>query len=191
MSNKVRKIRTAEEILMDMQEEYIKGNYTSSRKRKVATDTRDPDLPKKPISSFMRFMKENQSKVQEKHPQLTITEVASRVGKKWRKLSDERKKEYADRFHEELDEYNHKMVVYMKEHPHPNVKPPKSSFELWSTKEETKIKEDKPEISDKKLKKKLKRRWDNLEESEKTKWNEKERKEINSYKKRCVKAEKK
>lgn len=189
LSNRVRKTRTAMEILQDMKTSHKKdtGSSTVSRKRKAPVD---PDLPKKPITSYMLFYQAKKSKLLEKHPELSVIEISQKLGKRWRNLSDEKKQKYSDQWHNDMEDYNHKMMKYLKNH-HPDVEPPLTAFDLWAEEESKQIKSDKPEISDRKLKKKLNRRWENLEESEKSKWTDKEKKEMKKYKKRIVLAEKK
>lgn len=180
LTSKVRKLRTAKEILEDAKQMMAdkKENNVESRKRK--RDDKDPALPKLPITSYLIFCKEKQPGFAEKYATLSSQELRVKMGKKWRKLSDEKKKKYQDMYLENRKKYEHDLTQYYIEH-FPEQKAPKTAFDLWSEEKEKEIKEDRPEISDKKMKKKLKKRWEKLDDKDKEKWEKKSKPEIDKY----------
>ena len=91
------------------------------------------------------------------------------------------------RYKKELEEYNEGMVKYLC-HKYPDQKTPMSAYEVWKEKEETAIKSDRPEISQKKLNKKLKRRWENLDASEKKRYWSKSQHAIGRFQKKVLKS---
>eukprot|EP00798_Chlamydomonas_sp_ICE-L_P004607 gene4607-14800_t len=57
---------------------------------------KDPNAPKKPLSGYMFFCKDNREAVKEKDSSLKITEIASELGRMWKALTDEEKKPYQE-----------------------------------------------------------------------------------------------
>jgi len=86
----------------------------SSEKKKRAK--KDPNSPKRPLSAFMIFSNEKRDEVREKLGKDTkITEVASKLGKMWKKVDDDEKKKYQKKaaklketYEKELKKYNSK-----------------------------------------------------------------------------------
>lgn len=184
ISHRVRKIRTAREVVQDMQD-VLKKTASSVKKK----DTIDPELPKKPHTPYIRFVMAKRNGIVERHPEMNNPDIARKLGSKWKKLSEEKKKKYLDVYHEEMEDYTAQLMDYLKKH-NPGINPPKTKFELWAEEEKKKIKQDRPEISEKKLAKKLRRRWENLEEEEKEKWEKKEKKEQKNFRDRISRAKK-
>lgn len=109
ISNRVRKMRTAMEILQDMKDHHKKAPPTA-KKRKLDVD---PDLPKKPLSSYFQFSMAKRKKVAEKHPELNSVEIGKKLSKRWNNLSDEKKQKYSDNYHKGMEEYHHQMIEYL------------------------------------------------------------------------------
>ena len=180
ISNRVRKMRTANEILKDMKEHNTKKK---SREKKEITS----DIPKKPLTPYFRYYMAKRHGVIERHPEMNLLDVTRKLGSKWKNLSEEKKKKYCDKYHEEMEDYTLQVMDYLKTH-NPEVRPPKTKFELWAEEEKKKIRADRPDISEKKLAKKLRRRWENLEEEEKLKWEKKEKRELKRFRERISKS---
>ncbi|KAK3744387.1 hypothetical protein QZH41_002699 [Actinostola sp. cb2023] len=186
ISHRVRKMKTAREVLEDMKL-YHKNARTTSRKKKVVVD---PDLPKKPLSSYLQYLQAKRSKFIEKHPGSSNIDITQRLSKRWNKLSDEKKQKYSDSYYRGMEQYQHQMVEYLKKH-NPEVTPPLSSFDLWAVEESKTIKNARPDITDRKLKKKLTRRWNNIDSEGHSKWDQTAKKEFLKFKKRVISYQKK
>ena len=78
------------------------------------------------------------------------------------------------------------ITQYFIEH-YPDERPPKTAFELWSESKEKEMKKDRPDMSQKKLNKKVKKYWEKLEESKKEKWEKKAKREVTRYIKKMKK----
>ena len=76
--------------------------------------------------------------------------------------------------------YSEELTQYLSKH-FPDEKPPSTAFEKWRVEVENEIKKERPEISEKKLNKKLIRRWEKLEESEKSLLEKKARNKLSSF----------
>tara|TARA_B100000900_G_C19973550_1_gene470850 strand:- start:48 stop:485 length:438 start_codon:yes stop_codon:yes gene_type:complete len=81
---------------------------------------KDPNKPKKPKSGFLFFCEKHRPKLIEeekkKNGKVVIGEIAKKLGKKWKTLSDTQKKKYNDmkeadkvRYSQELEAYNNKI----------------------------------------------------------------------------------
>ena len=64
---------------------------------KKVKKTRDPDEPKKPLSSFMIFRAEEEAGVKRELPSLLPRDVMSELGNRWRLLEQEEKEVYMAR----------------------------------------------------------------------------------------------
>lgn len=62
------------------------------RKRKTKKGKRDPNKPKRSMSSFMFFANEKRAEVRQQHPELKITEIGKKLGELWAALPEEQKK---------------------------------------------------------------------------------------------------
>ena len=62
-----------------------KGRGSGKRKLK------DPEAPKRPLSSYLEFCKDARPLLLASDHNLTVTEVGKELGKQWRELPSERK----------------------------------------------------------------------------------------------------
>lgn len=60
------------------------------KKKKV----KDPNAPKKNITAYFHFAAAKRPEVKAEDPDIPVTEVAQRIGEKWRNLTDEEKLPY-------------------------------------------------------------------------------------------------
>ena len=66
----------------------LSTSYSSVKKKK------DPNAPKKPKSSYMKFCDVKRSEVMKAHPEAKMGDVSKHLGKMWKELSDEEKAQY-------------------------------------------------------------------------------------------------
>lgn len=185
LTSKIRKMRTVNEILEDAKLKVAeKDDSVKSRKRK--RDDKDPAFPKTPLTSYLIFCEEKRPRLAQKYTDLGSKELMTKLAKKWQKLSDQKKQKYQDIYVENRKKFDHDITQYFIEH-YPDEKPPKTAFNLWSESKEKEIKKDRPDISEKKLKKKVKKYWEKLEDSEKEHWEKKAKSEVSKYIKRMKK----
>lgn len=171
LTSKIRKKRTANEVLEDAKKKVADQKKTRKRKR----DDRDPSLPKMPLTAYLLFCEQKRPRLAQKYGN---KEVMGKLAKKWSKLSDEKKEKYKEMYRESRQKYEHDIVQYYVDH-YPNETPPKNAFDLWSLDKAAEIKKSRPDISEKKLKKKLKRYWEQLEDKEQ--WEKKAKKEVDKF----------
>ena len=188
LTSKIRKMRTVNEILEDAKLK-VAGKEDSVNSRKRKRDDKDPAFPKTPLTSYLIFCEEKRPRLAQKYTSLGSKELMTKLAKKWQKLSDQKKQKYQDIYLENRKKFDHDITQYFIEH-YPDEKPPKTAFELWSESKGKEIKKDRPDISEKKLKKKVKKHWEKLEDGEKEHWEKKSKSEVSRYIKRMKKKEK-
>jgi len=135
-------------------------------------------LSQKPLIFFSWKKK---PRVAAKHPSLSILEIAAKVGKKWREMSEDEREKYKAIYRENKEQYDRDLAQYFLEN-NPGVTPPKTAFELWSKGKAKELKDSRPDIPEKKLNKKLKKYWESLEDKED--WERKAKKETEKFLKR-------
>jgi hypothetical protein len=87
------------------------GDDDASRKRKKKGGR---DGPKKPLSSYMIFVREERRAIAQRNPDAKFNDIGKLLGERWAKLTDAEKKKYVDmatqdkqRYTDELEQYHH------------------------------------------------------------------------------------
>jgi len=127
---------------------------------------KDPNAPKKPLSAYFLFSQEERLKVKSENPDLSITEVAKELGKRWATLDPALKAQYEQRYQEARKLYEAEMSHYkpQKKKKDPNApKQPLSAYFIFSTEERLKVKEINPNFSICDIAKELGRRWADMD----------------------------
>ena len=62
-------------------------------KGKVAKKVKDPNAPKRALSAYMFFAKDQRANILKKNPTFGVTDVAKELGVQWKKLCDKSKYE--------------------------------------------------------------------------------------------------
>lgn len=105
-------------VAADDKKRYIRQmeNYLPSeeyaaprRKKKI---TRDPNLPKKPLSAFMLFMQEHRPTIRASNPGANVGVVSKVAGEMWKTMTDEQKLPYQRRQEQEKHRYQVQMRAY-------------------------------------------------------------------------------
>lgn len=71
-----------------------------------------PTKPKRPLSGYLRFVKEHSAPVKETNPQLSHRECLLHIGKMWNSISLTQKEEYSKPYKDEKSNYLAQMIVY-------------------------------------------------------------------------------
>lgn len=77
---------------------------------------KDPNAPKRPMSSFLMFASENRAAVKEKNPEMTNTELVRELGTLWKSVDHSA---YEERYHALMSQYKALHEDYMKANPNP------------------------------------------------------------------------
>ena len=179
LTSKIRKIRTAKEILEDTKKKVSEKKQTSKKRKRE-----ESSQPKRPITAYLLYCEEKRPRFAEKYSTLSATELTKKMAKKWQRLSDEKKAKYKEMYRENRQRFERDIFQYFVE-KNPEETPPRSAFDLWSFEKAAEIKKSRPDISEKKLQKKLKKYWERLEEKEE--WEQKAKKETEKFIKKMSK----
>jgi HMG (high mobility group) box len=87
--------------------EDAKSNKTKKPKAK-----KDPNAPKKPLTSFMLFSNEVRSRIQKENPSMSFGELGKKVGELFRGLSGSEKQKYEDMSKNEKERYKKQMQEF-------------------------------------------------------------------------------
>lgn len=109
ISRKIRKYRTLTELVLDAKE-HVKN--TKSKKLK-----KHPDMPKQPLTPYLRFFKEKRLEYSQMHPKLKNQELTKVMSEKYKELPEKRKLKYIQDFQKEKQEFQEKLAQFRKDHP--------------------------------------------------------------------------
>ncbi|XP_059537157.1 upstream-binding factor 1-like protein 1 [Myotis daubentonii] len=110
ISSKIRKYRTLTDLVLEAKE-HVKNSYKSKKLKK------HPDMPKQPLTSYLRFFKEKRLEYSQMHPKLNNQELTKVISEKYKELPEEVKMKYIQDFQKEKQEYGGKMAQFRKNHP--------------------------------------------------------------------------
>ncbi|XP_057605419.1 upstream-binding factor 1-like protein 1 [Hippopotamus amphibius kiboko] len=110
ISYSLRKFRTLEELVVEAKENV--NNPHKSRKLE-----KHPDLPKKPLTAYLRFFKEMRPQYTQKHPKLSNQELTKVLSEEYKKMPEELKLKYSQDFLKEKQEFEEKMALFREQHP--------------------------------------------------------------------------
>jgi uncharacterized protein YodC (DUF2158 family) len=145
---------------------------------------KDPNAPKKPLSAYFLFSQEERLKVKNINPEMSITEVAKELGKRWATLDPTLKASYESRYQEARKQYDAEMSQYkpQKKKKDPNApKQPLSAYFIFSTEERLKVKENNPSYSICDVAKELGRRWAEMDKATKDRYQARAEEERQKY----------
>uniref|UniRef100_G1QDW1 HMG box domain-containing protein n=2 Tax=Myotis lucifugus TaxID=59463 RepID=G1QDW1_MYOLU len=110
VSSKIRKYRTLTELVLEAKE-HVKNSYKSKKLKK------HPDMPKQPLTAYLRFFKEKRLEYSQMYPKLSNKELTKVMSEKYKELPEEMKMKYIQDFQKEKQEYGGKMAQFRKNHP--------------------------------------------------------------------------
>lgn len=83
------------------------------KKEKYGKYIRDPNLPKRPITPYLRFSVKERINIHKKYPDLTYRETADKAAEIWKNMSFEEKEPYLLEYEKDMEEYNEKKEEYL------------------------------------------------------------------------------
>ncbi|RWS14231.1 nucleolar transcription factor 1-A-like isoform X2 [Dinothrombium tinctorium] len=173
--DRIRKFRSIHEVLQDA----LKWNehpWTSHSRKK-----RHPDLPKKPLTPYLRYFIEKRKKLDEETLKLPPTQVSKLLASQYAKLSEKKRKKYIEAYETEMEEYKQKLAHFRQEHPNvpilnrPNEKfpncpeKPKSPFDFFKSKQLSKYADDDTRTNKERIEA-IRAKWHSLSEKKKVKF---------------------
>ncbi|XP_055270881.1 upstream-binding factor 1-like protein 1 [Moschus berezovskii] len=110
ISYNLRKFRTLKELILEAKENV--NNPSKNRNHR-----KHPDLPKKPLTAYLRFFKEMRLQYLQKHPKMSNQELTKVLSEEYRKLPEQLKLKYYQDFQKEKQEFQEKMALFREQHP--------------------------------------------------------------------------
>lgn len=154
---------------------------------------KDPNKPKAPLSSYMRFVNEKRASIKEDNPGAGIGDVAKIAGKMWKEVTDEEKTGYEEAYKKERKEYEKKMQSYIppagckrsksKATRDPDApKKPMTAYFAWMNENRSRIKEENPGAGLGEVAKIAGAEWKDVDSDEKGRLEEEYRENMVEYK---------
>ncbi|TID30306.1 hypothetical protein CANINC_001093 [Pichia inconspicua] len=84
-------------------------NFTKSGRPKPL---KDPNAPKKPLTSYILFFNHLRSTVAQANPGLTQTDIAKEVSRQWKEISEEDKSYWKGLYEKEREKYEQEIKLY-------------------------------------------------------------------------------
>ncbi|PNF25609.1 hypothetical protein B7P43_G03834 [Cryptotermes secundus] len=184
IQKRLRRFRLLREMLEDAKAWVSKPwtNFYRSQKQ-----NRHPDLPRRPLSTYMLFYMEKKDKVARENPGLEMTAVSKCIAEMYKNLPAKKKQKYVDMAAAQRREYDQKLEEFYREHPNLIPKPvpskdhkpgaavdtgprkPSTPFKLFYTSKENRHKND-PDFDRTELMERCKEQWRNMSDKKKVVW---------------------
>ena len=94
-------------------EERSKAKWKSYKEELQKLDKNGMEMPKKPLSPYFEFVKEERDRVKAELGSLSIVEIGKELGRRWRSLSVEQKRVFQDRTKVGQIQYDSEMREFM------------------------------------------------------------------------------
>lgn len=144
---------------------------------------RHPDMPRRPLSTYMLFYMAMKDKVAKENPGLEMTEVSKHIAEMYKNLPEKKKKKYVDMAVLQRQQYEQKIQEFYQEHPelvpkhdkhdnkHPEVGPkkPLPPFKLFCE-DKLKLLQNDPEFDKNSFLEKCREQWRNMPDKKKVVW---------------------
>ena len=88
------------------------GTMRRRQRRRRMRKEKDPNRPKRALSAFFYFAKDERPGIREKNPDFTVGETAKELGRKWNELSAEVKAPYEKQAEEDRARYDVEIKKY-------------------------------------------------------------------------------
>ncbi|XP_028719394.1 upstream-binding factor 1-like protein 1 [Peromyscus leucopus] len=107
LSHTLRKFRTLSELVLEASE-----HMKQQPKRK-----KHPDFPKRPLTAYMRFYKEQRAKYSQRYPKYNNSQLAKLLAEKYNQLPGEIKEKYIQDFQKKKRDFEEKVTKFKRSHP--------------------------------------------------------------------------
>ncbi|KAL4688107.1 hypothetical protein H8957_004525 [Semnopithecus entellus] len=110
ISCSLRKFGTLKELVLEAKK-CVKNTNKSQKGRN------HPDFPKRPLTAYIRFFKENWPQYSQMYPGMRSQELTKILSKKYKELPEQMKQKYIQDFQKEKQEFKEKLARFREEHP--------------------------------------------------------------------------
>ncbi|KAL1139820.1 hypothetical protein AAG570_006797 [Ranatra chinensis] len=114
IEKRLRGYRILEELLSDAKQ-WIEKPWTDFYRS--GKKNRHPEMPKRPLTSYMLFYLDKKVKFAKKHPGLEMTSLSKLIAEKYKHLSQDKKDKYNALASNMREEYKEKMQKFLQDHP--------------------------------------------------------------------------
>nr|XP_030862961.2 putative upstream-binding factor 1-like protein 6 [Gorilla gorilla gorilla] len=121
ISCSLRKFSTLKKLVLEAKE-CVKNTNKSQKGRN------HPDFPKRPLTAYIRFFKENWPQYSQMYPGMRSQELTKILSKKYKELPEQMKQKYIQDFQKEKQEFEEKLFRFREEHPDLDQKGKKSDI---------------------------------------------------------------
>ena len=195
LTAKIRKLRTVEEIIGDIELDQANPKEKRSLRTKVGQKRRYIETlpenerpPKRPVSAYILFCNSQRPKMHRKYPDMKETDIMKQLGRKWHDLKPSKKEKYTKKTEQAKIQYAEEFKAWSELHPdlheqmlnvgktkavHENQRPPKrppSAFLLFCSSKRTHLCEKYPDMKETDIMKELGKKWNSLTPSRKEKY---------------------
>lgn len=73
---------------------------------------KDPNAPKRPLSTFFLFSQDERPKIKKDNPSLSVADIAKMIGERWRGIGEDKKRHYEERARQEKERYEREIATY-------------------------------------------------------------------------------
>jgi len=182
----------------------LKSKMAKDKKRARRKKNKDPNKPKRPMSSFMFFANEKRPELRAKFPDMKITDIGKKLGELWKDVTADDKTRFEGMHTKDLARYNKQMETYTppaesesssdsdsdkpkkkkKKKNDPNrPKRGMSSFMFFANAKRTEVRAAHPDMKITDIGKKLSEMWKVISSEEKKKYEDKQAQDKERYKK--------
>jgi len=109
---------------------------------------KDPNMPKRPLSSYFLFSNERRSILQQKMPEKKLTELSKIISQEWKELDSERKEQYAATAKRAKTKWDKKLEAYKQTEEYEKFQ---QKLEFWKQQQKEQEKADKDGSPTKKI----------------------------------------
>jgi len=79
---------------------------------RASKSQKDPNAPKRPLSTFFLFSGDERPKIKKDNPSLSVADIAKLIGERWRSIGEDKKRHYEERARVEKDRYEREIAAY-------------------------------------------------------------------------------
>lgn len=126
ISKRIRRFRILRELVDDAKE-WLSKPWTNFYRG--SKNNRHPDLPRRPLSTYMIFYLKKKDKVLQENPGLEMTDLSKHIAEMYKKITPKSKKKYKELATLQRKEYDAKMEEFHRLHPELMPNPSKSAVQ--------------------------------------------------------------
>ena len=90
----------------------VKKGTPETKGKNKSKPKKDPNMPKKPLSSYFLFSQEERMKIKIENPSFSIGDCAKELGRRWAIVSPEEKKRYQELADQARQKYDQDMAAH-------------------------------------------------------------------------------